>query len=1053
MRIRKGLIRVLFAAALVAGLCGLAACGSSVSEISIGRNDMPRLNYVQGQELDLSAGTLTVVYDGGKIETLPLDSEKITVSGYDKNAVGKQTVTVTYGKLTTTFDVTYIARVSVENAQTVYYEGEQFDRSRGRLIIAKEDATTFAVPFSDSSVTFTGFDSSAPAATQTVTATCTKDGAEYEGSFTVAIFSTDNAVFTLPKKTSYRTHEEFRVNGAYITYSNGNPTYDKSIEVTEDMISGLDFSLVTAENSPMTQTATVEYGKNRFTFDVTVTFSEVTRLQNLLKEYAFEWTEPNVPEIAQTQGERAIGCAQIYFSLSPAERLYIDQSSIEAAARIAAVYAYGLWDAVAASCNGTVLFKTDTFGYVLSSYETAQSDLVTLSDDESALNAYVGFFSDMTEIFPDLTVGGVAMSEYLGKAAIYGENRDDILDTVDFSLRLFDALKTVPDEWSDLSAYATEIDAARDLIADGGFGTAAYRDLFAQLSTWRTKDDFYDILYTYYLAQEDTASVDKLKNLVLPAPLKDIYDCLLGAIVEYSNIYVGSDGGYSTDSTFLVYYFRTATEMKEEILAGSNELYKTLYETLAFDNILASDGQSLPSTFDELFRFVGVTAFGYYDLVGGTLDDPALLSLWDSYLNLLLFTKDEDLSATMKAFIEEFTSLSPARQMSFLLSLNVYYDSYEKPSLDTDVNYTYLIRMLKGYYSEILDEQEFELFRNLLLAIENYAHIGDRADAAEDFLFYLSNVTYGYGAEGENATFREHFSAVYERYLAIAALYNEDGSLKTEPVVSDEWQAVFDALTLEIENSMQAFDLIFASEQSEGVFVRLFASYEAARAYAARIESEAPDAVREAYYRKTVKFLEKYDWTLDYAMSVQEMRIGVLGYSQLTFGKVTLWETVKDDAAIRSFLAKSAGVAWGDLSVSAADAAALMKDFLALSYRDKVLFSQLQDIDENHAYYYEGLSAIFANVFGQSDRLKAATEALLSAEQAFAEYWSYTKMEGAEEEDPEEVATALAGARTAMEALNTAIASLSTEETEQFNGYFSDVLAYYQSEYEELPTE
>ena len=212
MRIRKGLIRVLFAAALVAGLCGLAACGSSATEISIGRNDMPRLNYVQGQELDLSSGTLTVVYDGGKVETLPLDSEKITVSGYDKDTVGKQTVTVSYGKLTTTFDVIYIARVSVENAQTVYYEGEQFDRSRGRLIIANDDATTFAVPFSDSSVSFSGFDSSAPVTAQTVTATYTKDGSHYEGSFSVAVYSTDNATFTSPKRVNYFSHEEFRVN-------------------------------------------------------------------------------------------------------------------------------------------------------------------------------------------------------------------------------------------------------------------------------------------------------------------------------------------------------------------------------------------------------------------------------------------------------------------------------------------------------------------------------------------------------------------------------------------------------------------------------------------------------------------------------------------------------------------------------------------------------------------------------------------------------------------------------------------------------------------------
>ena len=62
-----------------------------VSSISIGRNEMPRLSYVQGQELDLSEGVLTVSYSDGTTETLALDAEGVEISGYDPDQTGPQT--------------------------------------------------------------------------------------------------------------------------------------------------------------------------------------------------------------------------------------------------------------------------------------------------------------------------------------------------------------------------------------------------------------------------------------------------------------------------------------------------------------------------------------------------------------------------------------------------------------------------------------------------------------------------------------------------------------------------------------------------------------------------------------------------------------------------------------------------------------------------------------------------------------------------------------------------------------------------------------------------
>ena len=50
--------------ACIACLLALAGCGPKATDAYITSAGQPRLNYVQGQELDLSTGYLTVVIDG-----------------------------------------------------------------------------------------------------------------------------------------------------------------------------------------------------------------------------------------------------------------------------------------------------------------------------------------------------------------------------------------------------------------------------------------------------------------------------------------------------------------------------------------------------------------------------------------------------------------------------------------------------------------------------------------------------------------------------------------------------------------------------------------------------------------------------------------------------------------------------------------------------------------------------------------------------------------------------------------------------------------------------
>ena len=71
-----------------------------------------KLNYKTGESLDLTGGKLTVVYSSGKIENIPLTDSRVKVTGFSSSTTGKQTITVTFGSITKTFDIYVTANSS-----------------------------------------------------------------------------------------------------------------------------------------------------------------------------------------------------------------------------------------------------------------------------------------------------------------------------------------------------------------------------------------------------------------------------------------------------------------------------------------------------------------------------------------------------------------------------------------------------------------------------------------------------------------------------------------------------------------------------------------------------------------------------------------------------------------------------------------------------------------------------------------------------------------------------------------------------------------------------
>lgn len=1031
-----------------------------VSSITVSRNEMPRLTYVQGQELDLSEGILTVSYTDGSTEALSLDAEGVEISGYDPQKTGSQTVTVRYGEQVFEFEVTVIDRIRVESPQTVYYQGENLDVSRGRLVIARDDATTFNVLFSDEGVSFLGFDSSEPATDQEVTVRYQSGETDVQTSFQVNIYTTENAELTPPRKTDYKSHESLQVNGAYITYSNGDPAYDKNIPVTEEMISGLDFSKVTPENSPMTQTAVVTFGGREYPFSVTITYSEVSALQALLNEYNFTWTDDPIPEVTEEEGSKALECLDLYLALSGTERSYIED--ILTVVRIAAVYTNGQWQK-ALSDYEDCFFITDEIRYTLTSYAAAAAAQAVIADPESEINVLADSIENrFLSNFPAQEIGGKRFDEYLDSVNVYREGRGELADLLEYFTRLYETLEPVPSDAADLTAYAGQFDQALAVIEERADKLSAYRQVLAQVSTWREQDDFYDLLYAYFLQVDDQEAIASLKEIILPADLEKLYDNLIQSLTQYLAIYEGDTTGRSSDSTLMVYYYRLAQKLAEQIEATGEGMIYDLYRDLTFENLFynTETNEPIPTSYRDLFVYLESSPYGYFELLSGVLDDPDLNALWDSYLALLDIAEENDLLLALRTFLEEMFDLRPGQLKSFLYSINVYYAGYELPALDTENAYSILTRMLTDTFKGVLNEEEFSMFRNLLLAMEHYASLSERETATQDFLTALGEVTATYQAASDKTDFDTYFGAGYQKYLGFAALYNADGTLKQEFNLSEEWQVTLQNLTAQIQNMFYAASLITPAEGEEGTeiqpqnaYIRLFASYESARQLLRQILDEAPAEVLQAYIAQPVTFGD-LQMTLDYVMSVEAINLGVLYYTSLrltyddgTTGS-TIFEVISEYPALRDFMAQAEPVVWteGEALISAEAASGIMGSFLELSNDEKQVFTILQSFQEGKAYYYDGLKTIFDAAFAESQALQEATAALLEAEQAMVAYQNLILSEStadSTEEQQEAIQAALTAVQEAMASLETALSALSETELTEYNGFFAEIVTYY----------
>ena len=489
----------------------LTMCGNSTTDIVIKDSDKPRTTYVVGQDLDLSSGILTAIIDGDETK-IPFSDPEISISGYDKNTIGKQTVTVTYKEQTTTFEVTVVARMIADGYKSEYFVGDSFDNSQGRLKITKDDGKTSTVALNSEFVSLKSFDSSKAGESVVCVVYDDTKGTVYEASFTVKVYAISDVTFTKPSKTLYSSHDTgLSLSGGYFTVTASGTNLSSYVELTPEMATGFDLSAATIANreTPLEQTIVFTYAGKSFNFKISILYSGVS----IVKDAAAALADVNVTGrdvvIDPTLGATAIDAATEYFKLTQARKNLISEEEALKVMRPAAICVLqAFYDSSKEFEN---IFKIDTTsGNLLinaKSYDQLKNDMVKFGNKDSSFNIYAGVLNNMKEEFEEVLLFTEVVEEETVDVTIKDYIKSPSSDELSFYVGLFqymlnvsDILDIVPDDWTKdtIAQYGNAIKEALSYITSSSYTGPTFNGVYNSISSWRTNNDYFEIIFSYY---------------------------------------------------------------------------------------------------------------------------------------------------------------------------------------------------------------------------------------------------------------------------------------------------------------------------------------------------------------------------------------------------------------------------------------------------------------------------------------------------------------------------------------------------------------------------
>jgi len=269
----------------------LAGC-NTLQSIEISKESTKTV-YGQGQELSLSGLVVTGLYKKDSREV----TNEASISGYNKDRPGKQTVTATLKDKSATFTVTVVPVESISILQppntTSFKQGNDPNWNGLSVAVKFENSAVpdVTVRPGEPSVAITGYGKD-KAGTQTVTV-------NYYGklaTFEVTVVGLDSiSVISPPKKDQYFTGQELDLTGLVVngTWSDGSTA---RVDITKNELSGYDITRGERQN------VTVTYSGKTATFPVTYIALSALSVNRQPTKTKYELGEPLDTSGIQIQG-------------------------------------------------------------------------------------------------------------------------------------------------------------------------------------------------------------------------------------------------------------------------------------------------------------------------------------------------------------------------------------------------------------------------------------------------------------------------------------------------------------------------------------------------------------------------------------------------------------------------------------------------------------------------------------------------------------------------------------------------------------------------------
>ena len=1029
---------VLIAVALTITFCALSK-DSGISSIVIKDTDLPRTTYVQGQDLDLSDGVITAI--GKKSESvIPMTDSGVSVSGYDKNTLGKQTVTVSYKDLTTTFEVNVLSRITAEGYKAEYFIGDSFDKNTGKIKLVKDDGKTTTIPFSSDYVTLKTFNNTAAGDVSVTISYDDTNGTKFDASFTVKFYEVGEILSLVkPSKTIYYSHDSLDVQdgcvkGGYIQVKAKGADYTANVSITPEMISGFNPSLANATHtnkSPLTQTLTCTYGGQSKTFTISVIYSSVSLVKDAAESLANVTITGSDFVLGDELAQLAITAATKYFELTNVQKAYITEEESTAVMRPAAISVTKAF-ATAAEVYANIFVIDSNSGDILINAQS-KNDLETLKGNfntkDDLFSVYADLLNNMKTSFKDI----VLYTEEDDK----GEEKEVTIDTYvkapnkdqrTFYKSLFDhmitvsnKLNSIPEDWSMDPASPKYLDNYKTYIADifntiinSRYAGPSFHGPYNSISAWRG-NDFYEIFYRYYLeiADDDTKanfikkSFQSQSGFTFPLPSGEIQTWYNYLNAAYQQITKGmvvtnpTDGSTQYlalyDTTLFMYYYNEVIDLANGIMNGTNELEKTVYTVINGDMMIYNYLEA-PYYTDSNGN---VHPNGYLYFVSIAPDSKNLTNLRKAYMEIMTMYFDKELNLgeleahkdKFAKMFDELSKLTPTELYAFISSVSFLYGASDEFVLDyTDRIYSYFTLLSYYYESQFIENTELLPFRQLLKAMEICAQIGAKS-TVEDFRLAMGELEAMMTGTDLSQADKDAFLAIagdcYNKYLGISKTLSA-------PTDFGGYESEYNELKETIKNYFVIYNRLSAenlSAEDAKYYILLFALSEKAVSLHEYITENAPGEVVNALYTVKYALNGTEEMTMETAFAFLSSNLyGQMLNQSISVNSgfpVTFW-AVYSTSVVREFLVSLADplmAYYNGETVTVDDVKDIMAKFRTFNVNEKTLFDRFDSVKLDNNVRGSLYSDMILDVFtANNSAIKDFVKNLVQAEYMHAVY-------------------------------------------------------------------